>query len=506
LVSAVAAIRTIRHRVRGEELTGASSRTAPVWNPATGAQQAEVLLAEPADVDAAVAAARDAFAEWSEASLSRRAKVMFSFRQLLHANVERLARIVSSEHGKVLEDAKGEVLRGLEVVEFACGIPQLLKGEYSDQVSSTVDAWSFRQPLGVCAGITPFNFPAMVPMWMHPVAIACGNTFVLKPSERDPSASNLVAELYVEAGLPAGVFNVVHGDKVAVDALLDHPDVAAVSFVGSTPIASYVHARASENRKRVQALGGAKNHAVVMPSADLGYAADQLAAAGFGSAGQRCMAISVAVTVGDSGDPLVEEVARRAREIKVGPGLDPTSEMGPVVTAEARDRIAGYIGQGAEAGAEVTVDGRELEVEGGGFWVGPTLIDRVEPGMSVYDEEIFGPVLSVVRSASLDEAIALINASSYANGAAIFTGSGYEARRFQREVEVGMIGINVPIPVPMAFYSFGGWKDSIFADHHVHGPEGVRFYTRGKAITSRWPTTEAPGPGDAGSMHFPTSS
>jgi malonate-semialdehyde dehydrogenase (acetylating)/methylmalonate-semialdehyde dehydrogenase len=501
-MSAVTAKRTIRHRIRGEETTGASSRTAPVWNPATGVEQAQVLLADPADVDAAVAAARAAFVEWSEASLSRRAKVMFAFRQLLHANVERLARIVSSEHGKVLEDAKGEVLRGLEVVEFACGIPQLLKGEYSDQVSNTVDAYSFRQPLGVCAGITPFNFPAMVPMWMHPVAIACGNAFVLKPSERDPSASNLVAELYAEAGLPDGVFNVVHGDKVAVDALLDHPDVAAVSFVGSTPIASYVHARASENRKRVQALGGAKNHAVVMPGADLGYAADQLAAAGFGSAGQRCMAISVAVAVGDSGDPLVEEVARRAREIKVGPGIDPDSEMGPVVTPQARDRIVDYIGQGAEAGARVTVDGRELEVDGGGFWVGPTVIDRVEPGMSVYDDEIFGPVLSVVRSGSLDEAIALINRNSYANGAAIFTGSGYEARRFQREVEVGMIGINVPIPVPMAFYSFGGWKDSIFGDHHIHGPEGVRFYTRGKAITSRWPAGNA----DFGGMSFPTSS
>jgi malonate-semialdehyde dehydrogenase (acetylating)/methylmalonate-semialdehyde dehydrogenase len=398
------------------------------------------------------------------------------------------------------------VLRGLEVAEFACGIPQLLKGEYSDQVSTTVDAYSFRQPLGVCAGITPFNFPAMVPMWMHPVAIACGNTFVLKPSERDPSASNLVAELYAEAGLPAGVFNVVHGDKVAVDALLDHPDVAAVSFVGSTPIASYVHARATERGKRVQALGGAKNHAVVMPGADLGYAADQLAAAGFGSAGQRCMAISVAVAVGGSGDALVEEVARRAREIKVGPGLDPGSEMGPVVTPQARERIVDYIGQGAEAGARLTVDGRELEVDGGGFWVGPTLIDQVGTEMSVYTDEIFGPVLSVVRSGSLDEAITLINRSPYANGAAIFTGSGHEARRFQREAEVGMIGINVPIPVPMAFYSFGGWKDSLFGDHHIHGPEGVRFYTRGKAITSRWPETNAAGPGDAGSLHFPTSS
>jgi len=477
-----------------------------VWDPATGERQAEVVLAEPTDVEAAVAAARGAFVDWSETSLSRRAKIMFAFRQLLDENVGELARIVSSEHGKVLEDAKGEVLRGLEVVEFACGIPQLLKGEYSDQVSSTVDAWSFRQPLGVCAGITPFNFPAMVPMWMHPVAIACGNTFVLKPSERDPSASNLVAELYAEAGLPAGVFNVVHGDKVAVDALLDHPDVAAVSFVGSTPIASYVHARATEKRKRVQALGGAKNHAVVLPGADLGYAADQLAAAGFGSAGQRCMAISVAVAVGESGDALVDEVSRRAREIEVGPGLDRSSEMGPVVTPQARERIVDYIGQGAEAGARVTVDGRELAVNGGGFWVGPTVIDQVEPEMSVYRDEIFGPVLSVVRSGSLDEAIELINRNSYANGAAVFTGSGHEARRFQREVEVGMIGINVPIPVPMAFYSFGGWKDSIFGDHHIHGPEGVRFYTRGKAITSRWPATNAAGPGDAGSMHFPTPS
>jgi malonate-semialdehyde dehydrogenase (acetylating)/methylmalonate-semialdehyde dehydrogenase len=501
--------KVIAHRIGGEETRGASSRTSPVYDPARGEVQAEVLLAEASDVDAAVAAARGAFAEWSQASLSRRAKIMFAFRELLNENVDELARIVSSEHGKVLEDAKGEVLRGLEVVEFACGIPHLLKGEYSDQVSTTVDAYSFRQPLGVCAGITPFNFPAMVPMWMHPVAIACGNTFVLKPSERDPSASNLIAELYAEAGLPDGVFNVVHGDKVAVDALLDHPDVAGVSFVGSTPIAQYVHARGTEKRKRVQALGGAKNHAVVMPGADLGYAADQLAAAGFGSAGQRCMAISVAVAVGDAGDELVDEVARRAREIEVGPGLEPSSEMGPVVTPQARERIVDYIGQGAEAGARLTVDGRELEMDGGGFWVGPTLIDQVSPEMSVYRDEIFGPVLSVVRSGGLDEAIELINRNPYANGAAIFTGSGYEARRFQREVEVGMIGINVPIPVPMAFYSFGGWKDSLFGDHHIHGPEGVRFYTRGKAITARWPAAQATAPdGSAGSasMHFPTSS
>ncbi|MGN6255168.1 MAG: CoA-acylating methylmalonate-semialdehyde dehydrogenase [Solirubrobacterales bacterium] len=505
-MSSVATRRTIRHRIGGEETAGSSTRTSPVYDPATGEVQAEVVLAEPADVDAAVAAARAAFAGWSEASLSRRAKVMFAFRELLDRNVEELARIVSSEHGKVLEDAKGEVMRGLEVVEFACGIPHLLKGEYSDQVSTSVDAYSFRQPLGVCAGITPFNFPAMVPMWMHPVAIACGNAFVLKPSERDPSASNRVAELYAEAGLPDGVFNVVHGDKVAVDALLDHPDVAAVSFVGSTPIASYVHGRATERRKRVQALGGAKNHAVVVPGADLSYAADQLAAAGFGSAGQRCMAVSVAVAVEGAADPLVEEVARRAREIEVGPGLDPGSEMGPVVTPQARDRIVDYIGQGAAAGADLTVDGRELEMDGGGFWVGPTLIDGVEPEMSVYRDEIFGPVLSVVRTGSLDEAIELVNANSYANGAAIFTGSGHEARRFQREAEVGMIGINVPIPVPMAFYSFGGWKDSLFGDHHIHGPEGVRFYTRGKAITSRWPASNAAGSGEAGSLHFPTSS
>jgi malonate-semialdehyde dehydrogenase (acetylating) / methylmalonate-semialdehyde dehydrogenase len=498
-------MRTIRHHIATAETDGASTRRAPVYDPATGEVQAEVLLAEPADVDAAVAAAKGASEEWRETSVSRRAKIMLAFRELLNDHVDELARIVSSEHGKVLDDARGEVLRGLEVVEFACGIPQLLKGEYSDQVSSTVDAYSFRQPLGVCAGITPFNFPAMVPMWMHPLAIACGNAFVLKPSERDPSASNLVAELYAEAGLPAGVFNVVHGDKVAVDALLDHPDVDAVSFVGSTPIASYVHARASESGKRVQALGGAKNHAVIAPGADLEYAAGQLIAAGFGSAGQRCMAISVAVAVGESGDALVDEVARRAREIKVGPGLDPTSEMGPVVTPQARERIVDYIGQGAEAGARVTVDGRELEVDGGGFWVGPTLIDRVEPEMSVYRDEIFGPVLSVVRSGSLDEAIELINRNPYANGAAIFTGSGYEARRFQREAEIGMIGINVPIPVPMAFYSFGGWKDSLFGDHHIHGPEGVRFYTRGKAVTSRWPASQSSA-ADAGSMSFPTSS
>jgi malonate-semialdehyde dehydrogenase (acetylating)/methylmalonate-semialdehyde dehydrogenase len=461
-----------------------------------------VLLAEPSDVDRAVQAAKEAFESWGEVSLARRARIMFAFRDLVDRHTDELARIVSSEHGKVLEDARGEVIRGLEVVEFVCGLPQLLKGEFSDQVSTDVDAHSFRQPLGVCAGITPFNFPVMVPMWMHPVAIATGNTFVLKPSERDPSASNLIAELYAEAGLPEGVFNVVHGDKVAVDALLDHPDVDAVSFVGSTPIAKYVHERATASGKRVQALGGAKNHAVVMPDADLDFAANHLTAAGFGSAGQRCMAISVGVAVGEAADPLLERLEQKARKIKVGAGLDPDSEMGPVVTPEARDRIVGYIGQGVEAGAVAVVDGRELEVEGDGFFVGPTLFDRVQTEMSIYRDEIFGPVLVIVRVDTLEDAIALINDNSFANGTAIFTASGGAARRFQREVKVGMIGINVPIPVPMAYYSFGGWKDSLFGDHHIHGAEGIRFYTQAKAVTTRW-TDEGP---DAGSLNFPTGS
>ena len=499
------ALRTIRHRIGGEETAGGSTRTAPVWDPATGQQQAEVLLAERADVDAAVAAAAKAFETWGDVSLTRRARVMFAFRDLVEEHVDEITRIVASEHGKVLDDAKGEVIRGMEVVEYACGLPQLLKGEYSDQVSTDIDAYSFRQPLGVCAGITPFNFPVMVPMWMHPMAIACGNTFVLKPSERDPSVSNFIAELYAEAGLPDGVFNVVHGDKVAVDALLEHPDVAAVSFVGSTPIARYVYETGTRAGKRVQALGGAKNHAVVMPDADLDFAANHLTAAGFGSAGQRCMAISVAVAVGAAADPLIERLRAKALEVKVGPGLEPGSEMGPVVTAEARDRIRGYIDRGVQDGATAVVDGRELALEGDGFWVGPTLFDEVTPEMPIYTDEIFGPVLVVVRVDTLDEAIELINRGSYANGTAIFTGSGQAARIFKRKVQVGMIGINVPIPVPMAFYSFGGWKDSLFGDHHIHGPEGIRFYTRGKAVTSRWPE-EAQDPGHhGGHMHFPTA-
>jgi malonate-semialdehyde dehydrogenase (acetylating)/methylmalonate-semialdehyde dehydrogenase len=496
------ATKTIEHHIAGAPAPGESTRRSPVWEPAGGTVQAEVLLAEPSDVDRAVQAAKAAFASWSEVSLARRARIMFAFRDLVDRHTDELARLVASEHGKVVEDAKGEVIRGLEVVEFVCGLPQLLKGEFSDQVSTGVDAFSFRQPLGVCAGITPFNFPVMVPMWMHPVAIATGNTFVLKPSERDPSASNFIAELYAEAGLPEGVFNVVHGDKVAVDALLDHPDVAAVSFVGSTPIARYVHERATAAGKRVQALGGAKNHAVVMPDADLEFAADHLTAAGFGSAGQRCMAISVAVAVGEAADALVERLAQKAGEVRVGPGLDPDSEMGPVVTPEARDRITGYIGQGIEAGAVAVVDGRELEVDGEGFFVGPTLFDRVGTEMSIYRDEIFGPVLAIVRVDTLGDAIRLINESSFANGTAIFTASGDAARRFQREVEVGMIGVNVPIPVPMAYYSFGGWKDSLFGDHHIHGAEGIRFYTRAKAVTTRWPTREP----TAGQMNFPTAS
>ena len=497
---------TIEHWVGGAPYVGASTRTANVWNPATGQVQAQVLLAEVADLDAAVQVASKAFESWFDVSLTRRARIMFAFRELVDKNLNELAKIVSREHGKVESDAKGEVIRGMEVVEFACGIPQLLKGEYSEQVSTDIDAFSFRQPLGVCAGITPFNFPAMVPMWMHPIAIATGNTFLLKPSERDPSASNFIAQLYADAGLPDGVFNVVHGDKVAVDAILDHPGIAAVSFVGSTPIAKYVHQRASNNGKRVQALGGAKNHAVVLPDADMDFAANHITAAGYGSAGERCMAISAVVAVGSAGDALVAKLKEKAEEVKVGPGDDVSSEMGPIVTPESRDRIVGYVDRGEQAGATLVVDGRGLVVAGyeAGFFVGPTLFDQVQTDMDIYTDEIFGPVLAVVRVESLEEAIDLINANPYGNGTAIFTSSGNAARHFQRDVHVGMIGINVPVPVPMAFYSFGGWKDSLFGDTHVHGIEGVRFYTRGKAITSRWPDvyyTEH----HSAHMHFPTA-
>jgi malonate-semialdehyde dehydrogenase (acetylating)/methylmalonate-semialdehyde dehydrogenase len=491
---------TIEHWINGAATPAASTRTAPVHDPATGRQQAAVLLAEASDVDTAVSAAGKAFEAWGNSSLSQRTKVMFAFRELLVKHEDELARIISREHGKVVDDARGEIVRGREVVEYACGIADALKGSFSDQVSRDVDVLSFRQPLGVVAGITPFNFPIMVPSWMHPMAIATGNTFVLKPSERDPSASMLVAELYAEAGLPAGVFNVVNGDKVAVDAILDHPDIAAVSFVGSTPIAKYVHERGTAAGKRVQALGGAKNHAVVLPDADLEFAANHLTAAAFGSAGQRCMAISVGVAVGPAGDELVEILERKANEVKVGPGDDPASDMGPVITAAARDRVADAVTRSAAQGATVVVDGRDLRVGGHeeGFFVGPSLVDHVTPEMDAYREEIFGPVLAVLRAETVDEAIAVINANPYGNGTAIFTASGEAARRFQREVKVGMIGVNVPIPVPMSYYSFGGWKDSLIGDSPVHGPEGVRFYTRAKVVTTRWPHTEA-------AFNFPTA-
>jgi malonate-semialdehyde dehydrogenase (acetylating) / methylmalonate-semialdehyde dehydrogenase len=504
-VTATTHLRTITHRIGGVATHGSSTRKAPVWDPASGRRQAKVVLADVSDVDAAVASASDAFAAWRDVSLARRSRVLFAFRDSVQRHVDDLAEIIASEHGKVLADAKGEVARGLEVVDFACGIPQLLKGEFSDQVSTGVDAYSFRQPLGVCAGITPFNFPAMVPLWMAPLAIACGNSFILKPSERDPSASNMLADLWQEAGLPDGVFNVVHGDKIAVDALTGHQDIKAVSFVGSTPVAKYVYETSTRAGKRVQALGGAKNHAVVMPDADLDFAAHHLVAAGYGSAGQRCMAISIVVAVAEAADPLIAKLKEEALAIKVGPGLDPGNEMGPIVTPDARDRIARYVEAGIGAGAEAVLDGRDINIEGEGFWLGPTLFDRVTPEMSVYTDEIFGPVVGIVRVATLAEAIALISSNAYANGACVFTRSGEIARRFQREVEVGMIGINVPIPVPMAYYSFGGWKASLFGDHHVHGAEGVRFYTRAKAVTSRWPEGLQQSEGDGSHLNFPTS-
>lgn len=482
-------MKVIEHWIGGCSTKGISARHSPVWNPATGEQQATVVLGAAEDVEHAVTMAAGAFKEWSQASLSRRAKVMFAFRELVNQRIDELARVVSDEHGKILSDARGEVQRGLEVVEFACGIPHLLKGEYSDQVSSDVDVFSFRQPLGVVAGITPFNFPVMVPMWMHPVAIACGNTFVLKPSERDPSASILIAEMYAEAGLPDGGFNVVNGDKEAVDAILDSPDIAAVSFVGSTAVARSIHERATANGKRVQALGGAKNHAIVLPDANVDFASEQVAAAAFGSAGERCMAISATVAVGAAAEPLVDAIAQKAGSIRIGPGWDSSSEMGPVITEAARKRIEGLVDAGERQGAKITVDGRGIVVPGyeSGFYMGPTVIDAVTQEMDVYREEIFGPVLSVLRSDSIDDAIDLVNANPYGNGTAIFTSSGEAARKFQRSVNVGMIGINVPIPVPMAYYSFGGWKDSLFGDKHIHGPEGISFYTRAKVITSRWP-------------------
>ncbi|NJD25669.1 MAG: CoA-acylating methylmalonate-semialdehyde dehydrogenase [Betaproteobacteria bacterium] len=484
-----AAAAVLDHYIAGRRVAPAGSRGAAVIAPSTGQVSARVPLAGAGEVAAAVAAAAAALPGWSAAPPLRRARVLQRFRELLERHRDDLARIITREHGKVLDDARGEVVRGTEVVEFACGIPHLLKGEHSAEIGAGVDSWSLRQPVGVCAGITPFNFPVMVPMWMFPVALACGNTFVLKPSERDPSASLFVADLLAEAGLPPGVFNVVHGDKETVDALLDDPRVAAVSFVGSTPVAEAIYTVGSAAGKRVQALGGAKNHLVVMPDADLDQAVDALVGAAYGSAGERCMAISVAVAVGGIADELVARLAERARTLKVGPGLEPGMEMGPLVTAAHRDRVSGYVATGVAEGAQLVVDGRGLQVAGhpDGFFLGGCLFDHVKPAMRIYREEIFGPVLCVVRVPDFAAAVDLVNRHEFANGTAIFTRSGHAAREFAARIEVGMVGINVPIPVPMAFHSFGGWKRSLFGDHAVHGPEGVRFYTRLKTVTSRWP-------------------
>ena len=482
-------MRRLAHWIDGRPDAGDGERLGPVFDPAAGAPTAEVPLAGRAEVDRAVEAAARAYADWSRTPLGSRAKVLFGFRELVRGNAEELARTIVREHGKVLADARGEVQRGLEVVEFACGIPQLLKGEFSENVSTNVDSWSIRQPLGVVAGITPFNFPIMVPMWMYPIAIAAGNAFVLKPSEKDPSASMRVAELWSEAGLPDGVFNVVHGDKAAVDRILAHPEIAAVSFVGSTPVARSIYETGTRHGKRVQALGGAKNHMLVLPDADMDLAADAAVNAAFGSAGERCMAISVLVAVGEAGEALLPRVEERMRAIRVGDGMEAEADMGPLVTGQHLERVTRYLDEGLSEGAELVIDGRGVEVEDrqGGFFLGPCLFDRVRPGMSIYRDEIFGPVLSVVRAQTYEEAVALVDANPYANGVAIFTRDGGLARRFQSEVQVGMVGINVPIPVPMAYYSFGGWKSSLFGDAHVHGMEGVRFYTRGKVVTARWP-------------------
>jgi malonate-semialdehyde dehydrogenase (acetylating) / methylmalonate-semialdehyde dehydrogenase len=480
-------LRRISHWIGGTLVAGESGRKGPVFNPALGVQTGEVDFASVEEVGAAVAAAKEAFPAWRAMSLSRRQELMFRIRELVHNRLDEIAKILTDEHGKVFTDAKGEVQRGLEVIEHACGIPTLLRGHFSEQASTGIDVYSIRQPLGVAAGITPFNFPAMVPMWMWAPALACGNTFVLKPSEKDPSASLYVAELLKEAGVPDGVFNVVHGDKVAVDAILEHPDIASVSFVGSTPIAKYIYTTGSANGKRVQALGGAKNHMVVLPDADIEMAADAAVSAGYGSAGERCMAISAVVAVGDAADPLVDALKRRLPNVKVGPGTDPESEMGPLITREHRDKVASYIDSGRDQGATVVADGRETSPDGDGFFLGVSLLDNVTPEMDAYKDEIFGPVLSVVRAETYDDAVRMVNENPYGNGVAIFTRDGGAARQFQFEAEAGMVGINVPIPVPVAYYSFGGWKSSLFGDAHIYGPEGINFYTRGKVVTSRWP-------------------
>jgi malonate-semialdehyde dehydrogenase (acetylating)/methylmalonate-semialdehyde dehydrogenase len=497
------AVRTITHRVDGKPFDGSGNRTAEVFDPATGAVAGHVALAGAADVAAAVDAASVAFTEWRDTPLSRRARVLFAYREIIERRKHDLAQVITAEHGKVLDDAMGEVARGLEVVEFACGIPHLLEGAHSEQVSTDVDVHSLRQPLGVCAGITPFNFPAMVPMWMFPLAVACGNAFVLKPSPRDPSTANLLAEWFGDAGLPAGVLNIVHGEAEAVDALLFHPDVRAISFVGSTPVARHVYETAAAHGKRVQTLGGAKNHMVVLPDADLDLAADAAVSAGFGSAGERCMAISVVVAVADTANAIVDAIRSRTESLVVGPGTDPASDMGPLVTATHRERVAAYVESGLNDGATLVVDGRSLRVPGhdGGFFLGPCVFDHVTPDMAIYRDEIFGPVLCIVRVDTFDEAERLLSENPYANGAALFTRDGGAARRFTREVDAGMVGVNVPIPVPMAYYSFGGWKQSLFGDTHVYGPEGVRFYTRGKVVTTRWADPATRGP----DLGFPTT-
>ena len=486
---------TITHFINGERSDTQSGRYADVFNPALGVPVARVALGTTAEVNAAVASAAAAFPAWSNTPPLTRARVLFRYLQLVQQHADEFATMLTREHGKTFSDAQGEVARGIEVIEYAVGIPQLLKGEFTDQIARGIDAWSMRQPLGVVAGITPFNFPVMVPMWMFPIALACGNTFVLKPSERDPSPSLLHAELLKQAGLPNGVFNVIQGDKETVEALLDNPSVQAISFVGSTPIAEYIYARGCANGKRVQALGGAKNHMVVMPDADMQQAVDALIGAAYGSAGERCMAISVAVAVGDAGDKLIAALAERTRALKVKDGMDKDAEMGPVVTAAAKQRIESLIGQGVKEGATLVVDGRDCKVKGreNGFFVGGTLFDHVTPEMSIYKEEIFGPVLCVLRAPDVASAVDLINRHEYGNGVAVFTRDGGVAREFVRQIQVGMVGVNVPLPVPMAFNSFGGWKRSMFGDHHVYGPEGVRFYTRHKAVMQRWPNTASAG-------------
>lgn len=482
-------IKDIGHWINGAMVSGQGETLGPVFNPATGEQTGMVRLASEPDVNAAIAAAQDAFPAWANTPPVIRARVMFRFKALIEDNMDRMAEMITAEHGKVISDSKGSIIRGMEVVEFACGIPQLLKGEFTENVGTDIDSWSVRQPLGICTGITPFNFPAMVPMWMFPIAIACGNSFVLKPSEKDPSAANFMAELMQEAGLPDGVLNVVQGDKVAVNVLLRHPDVQSVSFVGSTPIAEYVYRTGTSTGKRVQALGGAKNHMVVMPDADLDQATDALMGAAYGSAGERCMAVSVAVAVGAAANPLLDRLIPAIEALKVGPGTDPDAEMGPLVTQAHYQKVKRYIDLGIEEGADLKIDGRDLVLQGyeNGYFVGPTLFDKVTPDMQIYKEEIFGPVLSVVRAPDFDSAIEIVNGHEYGNGSAIFTRDGNVAREFTSRNLTGMVGVNVPIPVPMAFHSFGGWRRSLFGDTHMHGPEGVRFFTRLKTVTSRWP-------------------